>query len=279
MSGWLHQNLKELKGCGCQLGMVCGRAIQSLCCDTAATRVRRVQEPTTIWHGPEGKEWAGDGWLAAPKGIAKHPPDLCYLPQKWLHTWGSDGSGHKKGVNALQWFPKTAHLLASAGLDGRVKLWDVHGGRKCRRTYDGHALGVRAITFTDDGSRFISTAYDKKMLLWDTETGQVRWHRCSVSRGGASPLCGVLRMWRGHALGASTNAVCDARVAPAARATERRVLPTAVPPRRALQIAVGRLAAAFAAAAAAPCQRCPPHLVPGRQAIAGSTAVGVRRCR
>lgn len=139
---------------------------------TTATRVC-MQEPTSTWHGPEGKDWVGEGWLAPPKGIAKHTPDLCYLPQKWLHTWGSDGSGHKKGVNAIQWFPRTAHLLGSAGLDGRVKLWDVHGGRKCRRTYEGHSLGVRALTFNADGSRFISTAYDKKMLLWDTETGQV----------------------------------------------------------------------------------------------------------
>lgn len=164
-----------------------------------------VQEPTTVWHGPEGKEGTAEGWTAAPKGIAKHPPDLCYLPQKWLHTWGSDGSGHKKGVNAIRWFPRTAHLLASAGLDGRVKLWDVHGGRKCRRTYDGHSLGVRAVTFNDDGSRFISTAYDKKMLLWDTETGQVRGsivrnrsqrsqrrraHGCGPVFCGGSSMCG-----------------------------------------------------------------------------------------
>eukprot|EP00892_Ulva_mutabilis_P000878 jgi/Ulvmu1/10791/UM069_0025.1 len=130
-------------------------------------------EPTTIWHGPEGKEGNAEGWVEAPKGIPRHTPDLCYLPQKWLHTWGADGGGHKKGVNAISWFPRTAHLLASAGLDGRVKLWDVYGSRKCRRTYDGHALGVRALTFTADGSRFISTAYDKQMRLWDTETGQV----------------------------------------------------------------------------------------------------------
>jgi pre-mRNA-processing factor 17 len=132
-----------------------------------------VQEASTTWHGAQGTDWQGRSWLTVPKGGPKHAPDTCFIPKRWIHTWGADGNGHAKGVNAIRFFPKSGHLLLSAGLDSKVKMWDVNGSGKCMRTYMGHTAGVRAVTFNHDGTRFISTAYDKKMCLWDTETGKV----------------------------------------------------------------------------------------------------------
>eukprot|EP01026_Neomeris_dumetosa_P032467 TRINITY_DN2578_c0_g1_i3.p1 TRINITY_DN2578_c0_g1~~TRINITY_DN2578_c0_g1_i3.p1 ORF type:complete len:425 (-),score=80.77 TRINITY_DN2578_c0_g1_i3:184-1458(-) len=107
-------------------------------------------------------------WMDTPSGVKKEN-ERCYLPKRQIHVW----SGHSNAVNCIRFFPGTGHLLLSAALDGKVKIWDVYNSRKCIQTYVGHNKGVREVRFTNDGKKFVSCAYDKYVRLWDTETGKV----------------------------------------------------------------------------------------------------------
>ncbi|KDD75316.1 hypothetical protein H632_c749p1, partial [Helicosporidium sp. ATCC 50920] len=105
--------------------------------------------------------------LSAPAHVSE--PEACFLPKRAVHSW----SGHTKGVSSVRFFPGTGHVLLSAGLDGKLKMWDVAGSRGCLATYSAHSKGVRDAEFSPSGSRFASCAYDRSLKLWDAETGSV----------------------------------------------------------------------------------------------------------
>jgi len=124
-------------------------------------------EERAVFHGGSRTDYQGRSWTKPPSAI-KEEEHECFIPKRWLHTW----SGHTKGVAAIRWFPGNGHLLLSAGMDTKVKIWDVFNTRKCMQTYMGHAAAVRDIQFSNDGRRFLTCSYDRYLKLWDTETGE-----------------------------------------------------------------------------------------------------------
>ena len=130
--------------------------------------VEQAREDKSFFHGKSERDYAGRSWVEPPKHLKKEN-DHCYVPKRLIHTW----SGHSKCVQAIRFFPGTGHLLLSAGMDTKIKIWDVSTTRKCMRSYLGHGKAVRDICFSNDGRKFLSTGYDRNLKLWDTETGQV----------------------------------------------------------------------------------------------------------
>ncbi|XP_044742207.1 pre-mRNA-processing factor 17 isoform X2 [Chrysoperla carnea] len=130
-------------------------------------------EEKTVLHIKDSVDYQGRSFLHAPQDVGVNlrsdsPPDRCFLPKAHIHTW----QGHTKGIAAIRWFPKTAHLLLSASMDCRIKIWEVYNERRCVRTYYGHRQAVRDINFNNNGTQFLSAAYDRYIKLWDTETGK-----------------------------------------------------------------------------------------------------------
>ncbi|KAJ1991096.1 hypothetical protein H4R33_001499 [Dimargaris cristalligena] len=134
----------------------------------------RPGEETTTFHGKQERDYQGRTYIHIPTDVdhvklAGEPgTQKCYIPKTLVHTW----TGHTKGVSAIRFFPGSGHLLLSAGMDSKVKIWDVYHDRRCLRTFMGHNKAVRDICFSNDGRRFLTASYDKYLKLWDTETGQ-----------------------------------------------------------------------------------------------------------
>ncbi|KAI9594097.1 WD40-repeat-containing domain protein [Syncephalis fuscata] len=140
----------------------------------------------TIFHGREEYDYQGRTYMHIPKDLGidllgESGAQQCFLPKKQIHTF----TGHTKGVSAIRFFPQSGHLLLSAGMDTKIKLWDVYHQRQCLRTFLGHEKAVRDICFTPDGRQFLSASYDTTIKLWDTETGKC----ISAFSNGKIPYC------------------------------------------------------------------------------------------
>ncbi|CAO3679593.1 unnamed protein product [Rhizopus stolonifer] len=139
--------------------------------------VKNIAQPsstdTSTFHGQSEFDYLGRTYMAVPQDVdvnllGEPGNQDCFVPKKLIHTW----EGHEKGVSSIKFFPKSAHLLLSAGMDNQIKIWDVYHDRSLLRSYHGHTKAVRDIAFNNDGTKFLSASYDRNVKLWDTETGK-----------------------------------------------------------------------------------------------------------
>ncbi|RDW80044.1 putative DNA excision repair protein ERCC-8 [Coleophoma cylindrospora] len=114
-----------------------------------------------------------------------------------LRTGASTHSlaGHHGALLAVAWNPHTEHILASGGIDGTIRLWDIRKsggslgvlnmedslgitgtdgcgtGARSREAGKSHQVAVNGITWTDDGSYIVSAGHDERIRVWDAATG------------------------------------------------------------------------------------------------------------
>ena len=80
-------------------------------------------------------------------------------------------TGHQAAVYALR-FDRSGRLLASAGADKQILLWDYSDSCNNTLALTGHTAAVLDIDFTASSDQLVSASVDASASVWDVETGQ-----------------------------------------------------------------------------------------------------------
>jgi len=105
-----------------------------------------------------------DGRMVAIGEISGYPYDVGLVDPDTGALRGQL-SGHAGGIGTLAFSPD-GRTLATAGLDGCIKLWNLGDG-KLRQTISDHVGRVRALAFSPSGTQLVFADIDENLRLLD----------------------------------------------------------------------------------------------------------------
>ncbi len=82
--------------------------------------------------------------------------------------------GHKNTICALRFIPDDAPhysgCLASGSNDGTIRFWDLKNGEELVTFASGHTESVKAVAFSEDGTKLTTVAFNGIADVWDLKT-------------------------------------------------------------------------------------------------------------
>ena len=138
-----------------------------------------------LFPGPQCEFWAHDRILDMfSKGSRSSPPvvELWLLPEGRRRVFSHPKGGLWSGAVS-----NDGRLLATAGWDGALRLWDVESEQQIE-TIAGQFKTYYSLVFSPDDSRLVGGGYDGTITIWDMATRQQVAHWKAHERE-----CGWLR--------------------------------------------------------------------------------------
>lgn len=82
-------------------------------------------------------------------------------------------TNHSNAITCLAVSHNGAYIVTGAK-DGAMLLWNVKSFPPTSVSLQGHSRSIKAISFTEEGSQFISMQWDDSFKVWDVSTGMVK---------------------------------------------------------------------------------------------------------
>ena len=132
--------------------------------------LRPVRELSTSLVNTHDMAFSPDGVSLA---VAGGTPSEAGLAQILAWPAGESSAvlhGHDDSVLAVGW--KNNSVVATAGLDHQIVLWDVKT-QQVRSRLKGHSRGVSNLCFVSDHDVLVSSGLDQNLRVWNSKSGKV----------------------------------------------------------------------------------------------------------